>query len=51
MSVDSGNVISYQGFNRDPHFQRVMLGDWWGYKSPTAHRFNRDPHFQRVMLA
>ena len=38
----------HPGFNRDPHFQRVMQAakhlDGTGFNS-----FNRDPHFQRVM--
>jgi len=38
------------GFNRDPHFQRVMPGAPQAGQTATLGRFNRDPHFQRVML-
>ena len=38
------------GFNRDPHFQRVMRRELWPGRYGGLGRFNRDPHFQRVML-
>ena len=37
------------GFNRDPHFQRVMVVDVYQAREARRGCFNRDPHFQRVM--
>ena len=39
------------GFNRDPHFQRVMQGYRTLALAGLLRSFNRDPHFQRVMPA
>ena len=36
-------------FNRDPHFQRVMVLPWLVGQELDRLGFNRDPHFQRVM--
>ena len=44
----SAVLDGHRGFNRDPHFQRVM-GGVCGTGQGMDPRFNRDPHFQRVM--
>ena len=38
------------GFNRDPHFQRVMVPATAPGGGAPLTGFNRDPHFQRVMV-
>ena len=40
---------SIAGFNRDPHFQRVMVALQSAVPRVMSRGFNRDPHFQRVM--
>ena len=37
-------------FNRDPHFQRVMVARVRRGGCRACRGFNRDPHFQRVMV-
>ena len=44
-------VFGFIGFNRDPHFQRVMGARVAGSVHQQMDGFNRDPHFQRVMAA
>ena len=45
----SQQVCFASGFNRDPHFQRVMRRVRGVVCGAKQRGFNRDPHFQRVM--